>query len=133
MFLDHGAKVNAEDNCGRTPSHRVLEDKNYCANEYSFAAVQQLTECGADVNTPDNDHETPLHQASRLLSLDVAWVLLKHGAEMNVENKEGKTPFQLVRESLMEEMKKPPSEYSASVRRARRAQGVELMCLLYRY
>ena len=136
VLLGHGAKVNTKDNRGRTPLHRVLEIEGCYDCENGFAVVQQLTECGADVNTPYIDHETPLHQASRLLSLDVAWVLLKHGAEINVENKDGKTPFQLVRESLREEMKQPLqplSEYSASVKRARLAQGVELMGLLYSY
>ena len=133
VLLYHGAKVNAEDSCGRTPLHRVWEDEGYYANDDGFAVVQQLTECGADVNAPDDDHETPLHLASRLMSLDVAWVLLQHRADINVENEESKIPFELVRESLREEMEWPPSEYSASDRRARHAQGVEPMSLLYGY
>ena len=131
VLLDHGAKVNAEDSLGRTPLHRVLGRKKYY--EDTFVIALALMRCGSDVNIPNEDYETPLHLASRHMSLDMAWILLTHGADINVENKEGKTPFQLVRESLRGEMKQPPSEYSASYRRARRAQGVELMSLLYGY
>ena len=133
MFLDHGAKINAKDNLGRAPLHRALEDKDYRSYADGLAVAKQLMECGADVNTPNNDHETPLHLASRHMLLDTAWIILRHGADINVENKEGKTPFQLVRESLRGEMKQPPSEYSTRAGRARRAQGVELMALLYNY
>ena len=41
--------------------------------------------------------------ASRLLSLEVAWILPKFGADLNLTNKEGKIPFQLARECIMKE------------------------------
>jgi ankyrin repeat protein len=134
MLLDHGANVNIEDKWGRTPLHRVLGAKAYSDEDY-FVVAQILMERGADANTPDNDHETPLHLASRLVFLKVAWTLLKHGADLNAEKKEGKTPFQLVRESLRDEMERLPSENSSrrAKRRARRAQGVALMGLVYGY
>ncbi len=89
-------------------------------------------ERGADVNTPDNDHETPLHLASRLVSLGVAWILLKHGADLNAENHEGKTPFKLARESIRKEIEVWPPEYS-KLNWTRRAEGVALVGLLYEY
>ncbi|KAH8981650.1 ankyrin repeat-containing domain protein [Lactarius akahatsu] len=130
-LLDHGASVNAGDNGGRTPLHRVLEYRDHYPYKDGFDVSQLLMERGADVNAANTDGETPLHLASRLVSLEVAWILLRDGADLNVENKEGKIPFQLVRESMREEMKRSPSEYP--IRRARRAQGVALMGLLYGY
>ena len=130
MLLDHGANVNAEDCRGRTPFHRVLEDKDD-PDEDRLGVSQLLAEHGAEVNKPDNDREASLHLSSRLLSLEVACVLLERGADVLAENKEGKTPFQLARESLVEEIKRLPTEYS--LRRTQRAKGVALMGLLFRY
>jgi ankyrin repeat protein len=107
LFLNRGANANAEDNRGRTPLHRVLEEKD-CLDEDQFSITRLLLEHGADVNTPSDDYETPLHLvlvASRLLSLEVAWILLKHGADLNLTNNEGKISFQLARECIRKERK----------------------------
>ncbi|KAH9047935.1 hypothetical protein EDB83DRAFT_2402265 [Lactarius deliciosus] len=92
-------------------------------------------ERGADVNAQNNDHETPLHLASHLFFfekwLEVVWILLGHGVDRSMENKEGKTPFQLVREVLMRMMKQPQSEYFSM--RAWRVESVVTMSLLYGY
>ncbi|KAH8982526.1 ankyrin repeat-containing domain protein [Lactarius akahatsu] len=129
-LLDHGAIVNAEDSRGRTPLHRVLE-----AEEDGSAVAQLLIERGADVNMPNGNHDTPLHIASRLVLLEAVWILLKSGADLNAENKEGQLPFQLLRETIREEMQWLPSAYSnrLGAGRARRAECVALMGLLYGY
>ena len=134
-LLDHGADVNAEDKRGLTPLRQVFLEAEDCAEEVFVGVAQILIERGADVNTPDHEHEAPLHLASRLLSLEVAWLLCKHAACLNAKNKEGKTPFQIVRESLKEGMETLPSENPSmrAERRARRAKGVVLMGLLSGY
>ena len=130
MLVDYGANVNAEDNLGRTPLHRVSEDSSsYKSDMDRFGVAQHLMEHGAYANIPDKYRETPLHLASRLVSLDVVWILLKHGADLHVENEEGKIPFQLAQDSMKEDMKRSQLEYI--IRRARRVQGVALMSLLY--
>ncbi|KAH8978398.1 ankyrin repeat-containing domain protein [Lactarius akahatsu] len=148
VLLDNGACVNAEDSQGQTPLHRMLLGSRIYNSEDSFDVAQLLTERGADVNAQEEVHgETPLHLASRLMSLEVVWILLKHGADRNAENNEGKIPFQLVQESMREEMEwpnaqeRPPGPLKflfprADIRewRARvRAQGVALMGLFYGY
>ena len=57
-------------------------------------------EHGTDVNARDHEHNTSLLQALELepdLYLDdISRMLLEHGAEPNVRNKNGKTPLQIV-------------------------------------
>ena len=72
--------------------------------KFFFDVAKLLMERGADVNASSINRKTPLHLASRLVSLKVAWCLLKHGADLNVKNGEGKTPFQLTREYIKEQM-----------------------------
>ena len=131
VLLDRDADVNAENNRGQTPLHLAIKSMSY-SDELDFGVAQLLVERGADVNARDKRHETPLHLASRLVSLEGAWILLKHGADLNAENYECKIPFQLSRESIREETKNLPSEYSFRWR-ARRAQCIALMGLLYGY
>ncbi|KAH8983530.1 ankyrin repeat-containing domain protein, partial [Lactarius akahatsu] len=130
VLLDHGANVDARDNWGGTQFRRVLRNKDY-NDEDNFGIAQVLTERGADVNKGGKLYETPLHQASRLVLLEVAWLLLEHGADLSAANKEGKIPFQVAQESIRKEMKKWPSDNS--IGRSRRAKCVALMGLLYRY
>ena len=132
---DRGANVNAEDNRDRTILRPVFLEAEDCSEEIFIDVAQMLIERGADVNTPNHEHEAPLHLASRLLSFEVAWLLRKHGACLSVKNKDGKTPFQLVRESLKEEMELLPSENPIirAERRVRRTKGVALMGLLSGY
>ena len=104
LLLGHGARVNAEDIRGQTPLHQVLlGSHNYQSligrsqkrdPEKAFRLVRRLLESGADVNAQNKDHETPLHMASRLRLYEMARILLKHGADVNV-NSEGKSPLQL--------------------------------------
>ncbi|KAN0136325.1 Ankyrin repeat-containing domain protein [Lactarius tabidus] len=63
VFLDLGANVNAEDNRGQTPLHRVLRSEDY-SDEQRFGITELLVQRGADVNTQDQCHGTPLHLMS---------------------------------------------------------------------
>ncbi|KAH8982259.1 ankyrin repeat-containing domain protein [Lactarius hatsudake] len=87
VLLDHGANVDVMDRRGRTPLHRVLGGEDY-RDKDGFGIAQVLMERGADVNKPDKDHETPLHITSRLVLLEVTWLLIRHGADLHVENTE---------------------------------------------
>ena len=129
MLLDHGMYVNAGDFHGRTVLHRVLAAKDY-SDEYHFGVVQLLVERGAEVNTLDRYFDTPLHLASHIVSLEVALILLKRGAVINVKNLKGETPFQIVRERMTKE---PTYLTTPAEIQAWRAQGVVLLGLLCGY
>jgi hypothetical protein len=62
------------------------EDRTY---NVEFALQKLLLERGMDVNARRNDHETPLHVASYFGRLEIVRLLLDHGADANVETKQG--------------------------------------------
>ncbi|NOU16601.1 MAG: ankyrin repeat domain-containing protein [Bacteroidales bacterium] len=48
---------------------------------------------GADVNLPDSEGDTPLHDACLHDNLEIVKLLIEHGAEVNVANKFDKRPI----------------------------------------
>jgi len=50
-----------------------------------------------DVNARESDGETPLHQAAYYGHLEVAKLLLEHGARRHIKNNEDETPLDLAR------------------------------------
>lgn len=69
---------------GQTPLH-------YAAGKQSLSIVNLLIKSGANVNTTDEDGNTPLHSADVNVSIIVK--LLEAGADLNVKNNEGKYPL----------------------------------------
>ena len=60
----------------------------------SFSGVKTLLSLGANVNTKDEDGATPLMWAAAKGYSDVAKLLIEHGANVNVQEKElGFTPL----------------------------------------
>ena len=59
--------------------------------------VGPLIENGASVNPYDRNHKTPLHLASsRYIAVHSLCLLLENGADVDVEDDEGLTIFQIV-------------------------------------
>ena len=57
--------------------------------------VKFLTGLGAEVNHQDIDGYGPIHQAAREGHVDNARILVGHKAELELQNKDGETPFLL--------------------------------------
>lgn len=80
-LLSRGARVNhSPSNCGSSVLGRA------CTHPWSEAMVERLIELGADVNDPPGSGENdmkPLHIAAVNGRINVACLLIKHGAEMN--------------------------------------------------
>ena len=75
---------------------------------------QLLLEHGANPNTCNNKHQTPLHQVSKRADLfEVLHLLSEHGADLNVEDKDGKTPLQLALDRGFNEVAQLLSGYSS--------------------
>ena len=94
-LIGRGAGINARDSNDRTPLHPTDRAYNRTFDDRYFDVMRCLLEHGADVDARANtDHPTPLHLASYLGGFKVAQLLLDRGADINVRDKNGRTPLQ---------------------------------------
>ena len=93
VLLDHGANVELETGGGETALHMVSRSE-YNSQEHSLGIAWLLLEHRADVNGRTSARKykfTPLHSAAFNGRLDIAQVLLDHGADANLEAEGGET------------------------------------------
>jgi len=106
LLLEHGASVHMHSKNGRTPLHLASQ-------HVLSGTVEILLRFGADVDTQDNSSNTPLHFAvsspfqckftkSFLDNSPLLWsviktikLLLENGANIQIQNVNGETPFQV--------------------------------------
>lgn len=97
LLIEHGAKVNALTITGYTPLHYIAE-RGYGAYG-SLSAVKTaevLIKRGANVNVVAKDGSTPLYKAVLNNKIEMARLLLRHGANPNaVGNQIKNTPSPL--------------------------------------
>jgi ankyrin repeat protein len=88
LLLRGGADVNIRNKYYSTTLHEAVESG-------SLETLKSLLTLGqgADVNAQALYHGTPLHLASLNGSLDMSRMLIEHGAYVNVQDNEGRTPF----------------------------------------
>ena len=91
VLLDQDVKVNAMNYRDETAFHVVASGKHNLQEGLQMA--QLLLERGGDVNTRNDEHWTSLHAASCNGRLDIAKVLLDHGANPKAEDKALRTPL----------------------------------------
>ena len=74
-----------------------------------------LLDHGADPNvrTPLYGHATPLHHASQSGRIDIARLLLEHGASVEVKDEDGRTPLDVASGEQGDEMNKLLLQHSA--------------------
>mmetsp|Transcript_19929 Transcript_19929/g.60344 ORF Transcript_19929/g.60344 Transcript_19929/m.60344 type:complete len:123 (-) Transcript_19929:666-1034(-) len=88
-LLDQGAPVNGYRWSGVTLLHR-------CAETTQTELVKILIERGADVNQKTTwGWQTPLHYAARVGAEEICLDLIQAGANWNVTDKHGRTPYRL--------------------------------------
>merc|ERR1712029_50259 len=101
LLLDHGANVNVEDNENITPLHVALRERVIGSDRNCSRIAKLLIEKGANVNAVGGVLErTPLHEACLTGKKTAVQLLLGHGGNVYVQDKENKTPLQLVPKHL---------------------------------
>ena len=94
ILLDHGAEPRVNNKVGKTSLHLFPEYAWGSTLEPTLLKHRPLVlQHVVDVNAQDKYHTAPLHVAMELGSSKVAQILLEHGAEPNVVNKDGQTPL----------------------------------------
>ena len=105
QLIEYGADLNI-DGEGETPLQILLggcqhrhsgpgQSPNCYDDEVILLVVKLLLEHGADVNSRDKSHESPLCLALRHEAFNTALCLLDHGADLDVEDKVTKTPLRI--------------------------------------
>ena len=97
LILEHGAKIHARNDAGRTPLHLSLDGSfdGLDGEDMYLDTMRCLLEHDADIDGLDDYNETPLHVASHHGCIAGARLLLEHGANVHLEDKMGRTSFQL--------------------------------------
>jgi len=93
LLIDKGARVDVIDNDGKTPLH--------AANQYGdhrAEVTRELLRAGAKVNVRDAWGRTALHHAAYYRDADAVALLLEHGADPSIQDNDGKTPADSVRD-----------------------------------
>jgi hypothetical protein len=84
-LVERGADLAAGDSYGDTPLHSRAR--------HWQGRIEILLELGADVNHGENNRGTPLHAAAGSCNATAADLLLRHGARVDVLNRERQTPL----------------------------------------
>jgi ankyrin repeat protein len=116
VLLDHKADINSRNEEGNPPLHEAFFYIGFPDEKRAAGVVRRLLEHGADPNThDDNDtNSTPLHIASSKGWLEVARLLLSHGANVDEKDKEGRTSFQVASSKGHVEMTKLLLDHGAN-------------------
>ena len=89
--IDWGAEVNARDDDGLTPMHRLVRAER--PNRAARALIGTLAGAGAEANARDRAGNTPLHPAAEAGRSEMVAALLEAGADVNMRNDDGATPL----------------------------------------
>ncbi len=107
ILIEKEANPNIKNSDGKTPLHLCVDDSIVDAKK----CIKLLIEHGADVNATDTNGDTPLHFAisncdyfiERAHNVGMGYlidehlkaveILIEHGADINIKNKKGLTPF----------------------------------------
>ena len=98
-LLEAGAGVNIPDHQGTTPFHLAIQRRS----PESDAIILRI-EWEVDVNAPDDQGVTPFHLAVLRRSPEsdaIISKMLEVGADMNVQNSVGETPFYIAFENAL--------------------------------
>ena len=112
FLLEHNADVDSQNDEGRTPLHSLMWGSGFKFDRSKIARL--LLKYGANPNARNRYLWTPLHLASmRTDLLDILRILLENDADLDAEDKDGKTPLQVSLEGGYREVTQLLSQYSS--------------------
>lgn len=89
LLLDHGAEVNCQDACGKTPMHflvsHIFDESEICT------VIKILIAKGAHLEVQDSLGRTPVHYVRSSVVLDM---LVANGVNIEARDHRGNTPLQ---------------------------------------
>jgi ankyrin repeat protein len=119
-LLEHGADINARNDYGEVPLHIAASPFNPDRRD-QLAIMQLLLDYGADANAQVNGGSTPLHHSSlrqwsyqRTGTVEGTRLLLKHAADIDAKDNEGRTSLQLALANGRDEIARFLSDYGAT-------------------
>lgn len=88
FLIANGANINAKSYSDNTPLHYAAGKENRChgggnLSEGHFQTVKLLINHGAEIDPRNGRGETPLQNAAECDALDIARLLIAHGANVN--------------------------------------------------
>jgi len=92
ILIENGAEVNARTNDGATPLYHAIG--------YNIDAIKYLVEQGADVNIKAYG-SAPLLRAVTTADAETLKYLIEQGADVNAKDSHGKTPLDLVMNTIV--------------------------------
>ncbi len=123
ILIEHSADIEIRTTFGKSPLHIAATPRLKCNHVY---IMQLLLDHGADPNARDDVDATPLHHSSwwekgefpsRQGTVEGTRLLLKYGAIVDAEDKEGKTPLQLAFEHERHDIAACLLEHGATLRK----------------
>jgi len=94
LLLTHGADVHVRDNAARIPLHYVTGATGRARSPQEVATfIYLLLAKEASVNVQDKWGYTPLHYAVLVRRVDIVKLLIERGADVNLANDRGLTPY----------------------------------------
>merc|ERR1712187_224005 len=80
--------INSKNIDGSTPLHLAMQNQSNAAK-----IVRYLVAHGANTTEPDNEGNTPFHEAAKEATVEVLEYLIEKGADIDQQNDAGQTPI----------------------------------------
>lgn len=93
LLIELGAKVDSQSEDGKTPLHSVCDNNHFTTDEQMKLAIAALVDGKANINSKDNNGNTPIKWAAFWGHIDTIKYLIKLGADIKNTNFSTRSSF----------------------------------------